>query len=296
MARNNTTCSCVLLLLLLAILGTRAEEPADPLDKAPSRYAKFDKMKVHYKSLGKGETALVFVHGWTADMTSWAHQVPAFDGKVRMILIDLPGHGKSDKPKIDYTMDLFAKAIDAVLTDAGVKKAVLAGHSMGTPVVRQYYRRYPKKVLALVAVDGRLKKSDLPPETIKKFVEQFDGPDFKAAVGKLIDFGLVKETPEKVRKHLKKVYPAAPQYVAVSAMKAMQDPAIWKDDPIKVPVQAILAKLPSWTDEYEKYVRKLAPDIDYQKMDGVGHFLMMEKPKEFNALLMAFLKKNKVVK
>jgi pimeloyl-ACP methyl ester carboxylesterase len=282
--------------LFVAGLATAAETPANPLDKAPSRYTKCDGMKVHYKSLGKGQTALVFVHGWTADMTSWRYQVPALDGKVRMVLIDLPGHGKSDKPKIDYTMEVFAKAVDAVLADAGVTRAVLAGHSMGTPVVRQFYRRYPKKVAGLVAVDGRLMKAELPPQTMKKIVAQIEGPDFKATVGKFIDGMLTKDTPEEVRKHLKAAYPAAPQYVAVSAMKAMQDPAIWKDDPIKVPLQAIMAKSPFWTAEYEKYVRKLAPGVDYQMMEGVGHFLMMEKPKEFNALLVAFLKKNGVVK
>ncbi len=282
---------------LLLIVGLTAHgQEANPLDAAPSLYARFGKMKVHYKSLGKGNTALIFVHGWTADMTSWRYQVPAFDGKVRMVLVDLPGHGKSDKPEINYTMDLFARAVDAVLTEAGVEKAVLIGHSMGTPVVRQYYRLYPKKVIALVAVDGRLQKFDLPPERIKQFARQFDSPDFKKVVGKFIDGMLTKDTPEEVRKHLKAAYPAAPKHVAVSAMKAMMDPAIWKDDPIKVPAQAILAKGPQWTPAYEKYVRKLAPGIDYQTMDGVGHFLMMEKPKEFNALLMAFLKKNDVVK
>src|SRR5262249_15629927 len=128
MARNTSFCVVV---LFAAGLARRAEAPANPVDKAPSRYAKCGDLKVHYKSLGKGETALVFVHGWTADLTSWRYQVPAFDGKVRMVLIDLPGHGKSDKPKIDYTMDLFARAVDAVLADAGVKKAMLAGPSRG---------------------------------------------------------------------------------------------------------------------------------------------------------------------
>ena len=294
MARNaNLWVACV---LLVAGMAARADEPANPLDTAPSRYAKTDGMKVHYKSLGKGETALVLVHGWTADLTCWRYQVPAFHDKVRLVLIDLPGHGKSDKPKIDYTMDVFARAIDAVLSDAGVKKAVLAGHSMGTPVVRQFYRRYPKKVVGLIAVDGRLKKFDLPPETMKKFVKQFEGPDFKATVGKFIDAMLTRDTPREVRRHLKAAYPAAPRHVGVSAMKAMQDPAIWKDDPIKVPVQAIMAKSPFWTAEYEKYVRKLAPGIDYRVMEGVGHFLMMEKPKEFDALVMAFLKKTGCVK
>jgi pimeloyl-ACP methyl ester carboxylesterase len=284
-------------LLLLAALAVRADDSANPLDKAPSHYAKSGDMKIHYKTLGTGKTALVFVHGWTADMSSWRYQVPAFDGKVRMVLVDLPGHGKSDKPEIDYTMDVFAKAVDAVLTDAGVEKAVLAGHSMGTPVVRQYYRNYPKKVLGLIAVDGRLQRfNNVTPESIKKFAEYFDGPDFKEKAGKFIDAMLTKATPAEVRKHLKDTYPTAPKHVAVSAMKAMLDPSIWKDDPIKVPVQTILAKGPNWTAEYEKYVRKLAPEIDYQTMEGVGHFLMMEKPKEFNAIMMAFLKKNEVVK
>jgi pimeloyl-ACP methyl ester carboxylesterase len=83
-------------------------------------------------------------------MNFWRYQVPAFEGKIRMIVVDLPGHGESDKPKVDYTPDLFAKSVDAVLTEAGVKKVVLAGHSMGTPVVRQYARLYPKKTAGLI--------------------------------------------------------------------------------------------------------------------------------------------------
>ncbi len=291
-----TTRFCAACLLMIPTLPARGDEPANPLDKAPSHYATSDGMKIHYKTLGTGKTALVFVHGWTCDMTSWRYQVPGFDGKVRMVLVDLPGHGKSDKPKIDYTMDVFAKAVDAVMTDARVEKAVLVGHSMGTPVVRQYYRLYPEKVVGLIAVDGRLQKLNFPPEVLKKFIAQLEGPDFKATAGKFIDAMLTKDMPAEVRKHLKESYPAAPQHVAVSAMKAMMDPSIWKDDPIKVPTQAIMAKSGVWTPEYEKAVRKMVPGIDYQMMEGVGHFLMMEKPREFNALMMTFLKKNGDVK
>src|SRR6266849_4963830 len=122
--------------LLTVGLLAWAEERANPLDKAPSQFAKFDDIKVHYKSLGTGDTALVFVHGWTCNMNFWRYQVPAFEGKIRMILVDLPGHGESDKPKVDYPPEFFAKSVDAVLRDAGVEKAVLAGHSMGTPVIR----------------------------------------------------------------------------------------------------------------------------------------------------------------
>ena len=53
---------------------------ADALDRAPSRFAKLDAITIHYKSLGEGETALVFVHGWACDLTFWRFQVPAFEG------------------------------------------------------------------------------------------------------------------------------------------------------------------------------------------------------------------------
>src|SRR5262245_23835562 len=117
----------------------RAAEPTDPLEKAPSKFAKVDKNRVHYKSLGEGKTAIVFVHGWCCDHTVWRDQASALDGKARLLFIDLPGYGQSDKPKMDYTMDVFARGVNAVLEDAGVEKAVLMGHSMGTPVVRQFY-------------------------------------------------------------------------------------------------------------------------------------------------------------
>jgi pimeloyl-ACP methyl ester carboxylesterase len=283
-------------LTLAWALPAGADAPGDLLGKAPSKFAKYGGVRVHYKSLGEGKAALVFVHGWCCDLTFWRYQVPALDGKVRLVLIDLPGHGKSDRPKREYTMDFFARAVNAVLADAGVEKAVLAGHSMGTPVVRQFYRLYPKKTAGLIAVDGRLRGVRAKPEELKKFVEPFSGPDFKKTVHTFFDRMVTKDTPEEVRKHLKERAPAAPQHVAVSAMKSMFDPAIWKDDPIKVPLLVIVAKSPFWTAEYEKYVRKLAPKVDYRVMEGVGHFLMMEKPREFNALVLGFLKKQGWVK
>src|SRR5262249_32612580 len=160
------------------------------------------------------KTALVLVHGWTCDLTVWRFQVPALEGKVHVLLIDLPGHGQSDKPKIEYTMDLFARAIDAVMKDAGVEEAVLAGHSMGTPVVRQFYRLYPKKTRALVAVDGPL-KSFLKKEDGEKFIARFEGPDFKESAGKLIDATFMPKTPAEVRDRVKAVVQKTPQHVAV---------------------------------------------------------------------------------
>ena len=285
----------VLALLALSI-PARAESKPNPLDKAPSQFAKLDDIRIHYKSLGTGDTALVFVHGWTCNMNFWRYQVPAFDGKLRIILIDLPGHGESDKPKIDYSMDLFAKSVDAVLKDAGAEKAVLAGHSMGTPVTRQYYRLYPKKTAGLIVVDGALRAPKFKPGEFDKFVARFTGPDWKETLGQMVD-GMTKDSPAEARQAIKSGMGSAPQHVTVSAMKEMFNPAIWKDDEkIEVPLQVIVAKGPNWPPDYEQFIRKIAPQVDYHVMDGVGHFLMMEKPNEFNEIMAAFLKKEGFLK
>src|SRR5215213_4736893 len=122
-----------------------------------SQYAKLDGARIHYKSYGKGRDALVLVHGWGCNLDHWRDQVSEFAKRNRVLALDLPGHGQSDKPQIAYTMDLFANAIDAVMRDARVERAVVVGHSMGTPVARQFYRKYPQKTLAIVIVDGGLR-------------------------------------------------------------------------------------------------------------------------------------------
>ena len=122
-----------------------------------SKFAKLDGARIHYKSYGKGNEALVLVHGWTCNLDNWRDQIPDLAKRNRVIALDLPGHGQSDKPEIKYTMDLFANAIDAVMRDAKVERAVIVGHSMGTPVARQFYRKYPQKTLAIIIVDGSLR-------------------------------------------------------------------------------------------------------------------------------------------
>jgi pimeloyl-ACP methyl ester carboxylesterase len=112
-----------------------------------SKFADVDHIKVHYTNYGQGDSALVLVHGWACDETVWSEQAPALAEKIRVITIDLPGHGQSDKPQgIEYDKDLYARAIDGVIKDAGVKSTILVGHSNGAPFVRHYYRKFPTNV------------------------------------------------------------------------------------------------------------------------------------------------------
>ena len=282
--------------LALSIDSARGAEPADVLDKAPSRFAKSGDKKVHYKSLGDGKTAIVFVHGWCCDLTVWREQAAAFNGKVRLLFVDLPGYGKSDLPKVDYTMALFAKGVDAVVEDAKVDRVVLVGHSMGTPVIREYYRLYPRKTQALVFVDGALRMFSTDPKVIENIMSMFKEETFKENAPKFLSSMLGPNLPAAAKEQIERMVANTNPRVAISSMRGMLDEKNWKEDPIKVPSQALMAQSPHWTAEYKEFVKKLVPDIDYREFEGVGHFLFMEKPAPFNKALGEFLNKQGVLK
>jgi pimeloyl-ACP methyl ester carboxylesterase len=287
--------SSAIIILTLVLPAARGDTPADVLDMAPSHFATSGDAKVHYKSLGSGDTALVFVHGWCCDHTVWRDQAAAFNGKLRMLFIDLPGYGKSEKPKAEYTMERFAKGVDSVLQDAGVEHAVLAGHSMGTPVVVEFYRLFPKKTKGLVFVDGALRPFFTDPKQAEGFLSIFKEETFKQSAPQFLAGMFRKDTSDAVRKHIADLVAAADPRVAVSSMRNMITMKS-SDEPIKVPAQALMAKSPLWTDDYKAFAKKMVPDLDYREFDGVSHFLFMEQPKEVNAALAEFLKKQGMMK
>jgi pimeloyl-ACP methyl ester carboxylesterase len=272
----------------LLLAGERAH-PEDRLARAPSRWAKLDGIRVHYKSIGKGRSAVVFVHGWSGDHTLWRDQAAALDGKHRAVYIDLPGHGASDKPEdATYTMGFFARSVEAVLADAGVGRAVLVGHSNGTPVVRQFYRLYPDRTAGLVVVDGALRRFFDDRAQFDAWVARFGGADAREQASRYVDSITARSTSD-VRERIRRVVLATPPHVMVRSLDATWDPTLWSEDPIRVPLLVVLARAPFWDAEYEAFVRRLAPDVAYRTVEGTSHFLMMDKPGEFNDLLLAFV-------
>jgi pimeloyl-ACP methyl ester carboxylesterase len=191
-------------------------------------------------------------------------------------------------------MDLFANAVDAVMRDAKVDHAVLVGHSMGTPVARQFYRKYPQKTLAIVIVDGGLRLFGTK-EMRDQFLTMFRSPGYKESGGQMLS-QMMANLPAAEQERGKASFANTPQYVIVGAMEAMNDEALYAPDKINVPVFAILAKSPFWAADTDQFLHSLAPDLELQWWEGVGHFVMLERPKQFNDAVIAFLNKKNLLK
>ncbi|HET7610066.1 MAG TPA: alpha/beta hydrolase [Gammaproteobacteria bacterium] len=251
--------------------------------------ATVDGLKLQSSSVGTGPT-IVFVHGWTCDSSSWTSQVPAFSKDHRVITLDLPGHGQSASPQDGkLSMDLFARAVEAVRAEAGADRIVLVGHSMGAPVIRQYAHLYPQHVAGLVAVDGPLDIRVFPAELPPGFAASFTGPEGRAAREGMIKSMFIAETPAALQDHILKMMLAAPEATAVGAMNATFDPANRWTDVIQAPALTVYAGTANVPDPVA--TKELYPNHEATQLKGTGHFLMMEKPAEFNRLLAGFLDK-----
>jgi pimeloyl-ACP methyl ester carboxylesterase len=258
----------------------------------PLRAATLDGMKIHSTATGKGSRTIVLVHGWTCDETSWATNVPELAKHYRVITLDLPGHGKSDAPKDGkVTMEMFAKAVEAVRAEQKADKIIVVGHSMGTPVIREYAHRYPQHVTALVLVDGVV-VAPTPPGG-RGIQTPLDADKLLTPEGLAMREGMIKgmftpKTPKDVQEHVLKMMLAAPAATAASAMRTTFDEKYASDEVMNIPTYGIFAEK-SFALPAAPFLKKVFPKFEFTAMPGTGHFVMMEQPQEFNRLLMKFV-------
>jgi pimeloyl-ACP methyl ester carboxylesterase len=98
----------------------------------------------------------------------------------------------------------------------------------------------------------------------------------------------VSTTPP-VQKHILSMMLAAPEATASGAAKSLADPALWKEDAMSLPVLGLYADHGGRGNR--AYLTKLFPSLEYFEIPQTGHFLMLEKPDQFNHLLSTFLDK-----
>lgn len=273
--------------LVLPVIAACALAVASPVCAAT-----VDGLNIHYTVTGSAPATVILVHGYTCDETTWTEQVPALAKQYRVVTLDLPGHGKSDSPKDGkFSMDLFARAIEAVRAEVKAERIVAVGHSMGTPVVLRYAHLYPGHVSALVFVDGLMPARQAQAAPGANRGAAMGGPNGRAAREAMVRRFFVAGTPPEVQKKVLNMMLGAPEATAVGAMNATFDAAGQTTEIPMVPMLGIYAG-PSGVAS-EKAVHAVFPAVQYESIPGTGHFLMLEKPDEFNRILMGFLSKQK---
>ena len=268
--------------------------PGPILAAAPSQYATTDGVRVHYKVIGHGHPVLVFLHGLGGDMNVWREQVAAFQGRAHLILIDLPGHGGSDAPRV-YSMRGFARAVTSVLSKTRADSAIIVGHSLGIVVARELDRYYPGRSRAIISVDGLLHNPFSDNAEAKAFVSRFEGTEGDERLGEFFD-GLLTTASPALRDEVRGAALATNRAAVVATLAAAFDIDAWDNDHLSVPLLAIVARSPQTNDAFVAAIHGLGRDVSVELVDGTDHFLMLDAPAELNARMQKWLMAHKWLK
>ncbi|MFR9503456.1 MAG: alpha/beta hydrolase [Rikenellaceae bacterium] len=109
---------------------------------------------LHLCDSGSGESCVVLLHGYLESMLVWDSFVPLLYKEVRVITVDLPGHGISVVNGDCHTMEFLADTLHEALTELGIERCTMVGHSMGGYAALAFCKKYPEQLDALVLLSS----------------------------------------------------------------------------------------------------------------------------------------------
>ena len=250
-----------------------------------------DGVALFYEEAGQSGPPVLLVHGWCCDHTYLSAQFEHFARSGhRVVAVDLRGHGRSDKPRQNYTMQVFADDLAWICEEVGLEKPVVIGHSMGGIVAFDLAARYPEMPSAVVMLDATVVLPSAARAAIPGFLEELRGPDYRESLRRYAASALFIPTDDGEREErILRQMSSTPQHVLVSAFEGLRDydPAVATGGPA-VPGLYVAADELQPRSDMDRF-HEMFPRILYGKTVGSGHFCQLEVPDQVNAMIDRFL-------
>lgn len=285
-------------MLLFAILFIRLASKLEIDEKArmsaPGNFIELSNGIVHYELKGDDESpVIVLIHGATIPYVSWdMNYKTLLDSGYRALRYDLFGRGYSDRPRIEYTKEMYVNQLYELLDRLNITDPVhIVGTSMGGAVAVFFASARPDMVSSLILIDpiGPYSMYSNNTNVIKKVAKSFKDRIFeKNTLTRRVRqiAPLRKEMKEQMKykgvgwsiyssvrnRDFDKLLSA---YTFVGEKK-LPTLLIWGEDDSVIPLQ------------YSKEIKKLIPGITLHVVKGAGHLPHYEKPKIVNSLLIDF--------
>ncbi|MBI2487764.1 MAG: alpha/beta hydrolase [Deltaproteobacteria bacterium] len=234
----------------------------------------------------KSLPTVLMVHGAGQSSATWEYQVDILKDSPKLNLITpaLPGHGKSEgnvyKSITEYT-DFVRDFSDTL----GLQKLIIVGHSMGGSIAQVFTIDYPERVYAcvLVGTGARLRVAKETLLAVKNNYETF----CEVAPSRSFASSSPNELKIKFREGLLRTA----QEVSYWDLMACDEFDIMDEvGTIKVPSLIISGAEDILTPvKYGQYLNEKIQGSKFNVINNAGHFMMQEKPDEFNQLLLEFL-------
>jgi pimeloyl-ACP methyl ester carboxylesterase len=248
-----------------------------------------DGLRTFYEIKGRGEP-LILVHGAGGSSAYWYNQLSELSNNLQVVAIDLPGHGKSERLKGKPTIAKYAEHVANFVNQMRFGKVVMLGHSMGGLVVEQIALKHAEMLDKLIIVDSSAKFT--VPHDYSNSLRS--GTDFNP-----IEFASLFFSP----KTLEKTNIVSLLEQMTQGMASNFDPNILADDfklvgtvdfrrrlqDIDIPTLIVHGADDIVPLSSAEFLHENIKGSRLEIIHDAGHLVMIEKPDEFNRVILRFV-------
>ena len=229
-------------------------------------------------------TPVLFLHSFAGSSDHWKYQLDHVRTKRQAAAFDFRGHGRSDSASnADYNVEALVKDVEAVINELGWNKVILVGHSMGASTAIAYTKAHPEKVMGLM-MTGAPGKSD--PEQAKQIVASLESDKYQVVMDdymKKLLTNAKRPTDEIVMQGVQSL--SKPVTLEIVKGQFAYDPlpgiAAYRGPKLIVYTSGEKGQPNALYAQSKDVPSKLIPDC--------SHWIQLDKPEEFNAVLDQFL-------
>ena len=260
------------------------------VDRKENVTAKVNNTTIAYNQYGNGDTTLLFVHGWCINKEYWSEQSKYFSDKYKVVALDLPGFGQSDKSRSEWTFEKYTDDINEFIKAEKLKNVILIGHSMSGDILLLMDTKYPGSVIGIVGIDNLkkpgVKLSEEENKSIEGFFAMMDS-SFSGTVEAYTKGNLFRPSADtSIVNRVIKDFKSNDSVIAIKVLRSLIDVSEKERDMMQQLKHTLyLVNSDSDTthiDSLKKYCKASAVVV---YVHGTGHYPMIEKPAEFNAAL-----------
>jgi pimeloyl-ACP methyl ester carboxylesterase len=250
-------------------------------------YLQIDGYRYYYLkkecSPSPAQNHLVFIHGSGGDHKLWSKQWDSFASGTQIVIPDLPGHGLSEDKGRDEIGD-YAEWLKGFLAALNLEKPLLIGHSMGGAIAQEFALRYPRFLRGLVLV-GTGAKLRVSPAILSLVCK-----DFEMMVHLSCEYAYSETVPEElVREGFKILCQNTPEILYGDFLCCDRFDSRKRLHEISLPALIICGSGDKLTPPlYSQYLHENIRNSILHIIDGAGHMIMVERPREFNEAIEIF--------
>lgn len=264
---------------------------------------KVSDIDMYYEIHGEGD-ALVLIIGYGGNCGEWFRQIPGLSQNYRVVAFDNRGAGRSDKPDVPYSMQMFAQDIAGLLDTLAIDAAHIYGVSMGGMIAQEFAIRYPEKVISLILgctlCGGR--NAIAPDAEAMEFlfdIERAKRLTAEEITREMLQFIYTQEfidnNPDIIEQFIaNRVEHFPPLYCFMRQAEAIMSHDIYERLPqIKVPTLVIAGTADRLIPvDNSRILASTIPDAELVIMKNTGHGFFIEAAEDANEAILDFLRRH----